>query len=455
MPDRIEAFIEAVAAEIRWKKARPVLTEEIRTHLLDQRDAYAAQGMTEDAAQAEAVRQMGDPVALGTDLDRIHRPRPQWGLLALALVLTAAGVFLRYSLTADMPAISLGDRQMDLLGGLIGAGALAVGYLLDVSFLSRRAWWICAALAAVFLCFLPWKANSAAWMSAQMLALFPLTLALVLWKQRGKRWWGAAVCLGWTVLAAAACCLCPSVYALVLVTMAGLVLGLFFALRDWLGLGRKKSVLLVLALGLGVLAVIVAARWEHLRYSLFADLGPTNQGYFAFILREALAGARWIGPAELPAWAAENDLTFRQVVPEMDSDALLVNLICTWGWLPFLALVGAFLAFFLWLLWKTLRLRQTLGRAVCLAAVTTLAVQAMASLTLTLGVPVLAGGFPLVVGNTNTVLDLFLIGLALSALRNGSLPERAPAPCRKSSVFLRRIRWENGELILSLRPKQG
>ena len=37
--------------------------------------------MTEDAAQAEAVRQMGDPVALGTDLDRIHRPRPQWGLL--------------------------------------------------------------------------------------------------------------------------------------------------------------------------------------------------------------------------------------------------------------------------------------------------------------------------------------------------------------------------------------
>ncbi len=455
MPDRIEAFIEAVAAEIRWKKARPVLTEEIHTHLLDQRDAYAAQGMTEDAAQAEAVRQMGDPVALGTDLDRIHRPRPQWGLLVLALVLTAAGVFLRYSLTADMPAISLGDRQMDLLGGLVGAGALAVGYLLDVSFLSRRAWWACAALAAVFLCFLPWKANSAAWMSAQMLALFPLTLALVLWKQRGKRWRGAAVCLGWTALAAAACCLCPSVYVLVLVTMAGLVLGLFFALRDWLGLGRKKSVLLVLALGLGVLAVIVAARWEHSRYSLFADLGPTNQGYFAFILREALEGARWLGPAELPAWAAEQGLTFRQVVPEMDSDALLVNLICTWGWLPFLALVGVFLAFFLWLLWKTLRLRQTLGRAVCLAAVTTLAVQALASLTLTLGVPVLAGGFPLVVSNINTVLDLFLIGLALSALRNGSLPERAPAPCRKGSVFLRRIRWENGELILSLRPKQG
>lgn len=298
MPDRISAFVEAVGAEIRWKKARPLLTEEIRTHLLDQRDACVAQGMAEDEAQAEAVRQMGDPVALGADLDRVHRPRPQWGLLALALMLAAAGAFLRFSLTADVPYVSLQDRQMDLLGGLMGAAALAAGYLLDVSALGRRAWWTCAALMAVFLCFLPWRVNGPAWLSAQLLSLFALTLALVLWKQRGRRWRGAAVCLSWTALAAAACCLCPSVYALVQVTMA-------------------------------------------------------------------------------------------------------------------------------------------------------------ASLSLTLGAPVLSGGFPLVVGNVNTVVDMLLIGLALSALRDGGLPETAPALCRNRSAAFRRVRWENGELIFSLRPRQG
>ena len=455
MPDRINDFVEAVGAEIRWKKARPPLTEEIRTHLLDQRDACLAQGMDEDAAQAEAVRQMGDPALLGADLDRVHRPRPQWGLLLLALALTAAGAFLRFTLTAHIPHISLQERQLDLLGGLVGAAALAAGYLLDVSALGRRAWWACAALAAMFLCFLPWRVSGPAWMSAQILSLFALTLALVLWKQRGRRWRGAAVCLGWTALAAAACCLCPSVYALVQVTMAGLVLGLFFAWRDWLGLGRWKSVVLVLTLGLGVLALITAARWERLQYSLFANLSPTNQGYFAFILREALSCARWIGPAENPAWAVEGDFTLQQAVPEMASDALLVNLICTWGWLPFLMLVGVFLAFFLWLLWKTIHLRQTLGRAVCLAALTTLTIQAAGSLSLTLGVPVLPGGFPLVVGNVNTVVDMLLIGLALSALRDGGLPETAPVPCRETCPAFRRVRWENGELIFSLRPRQG
>ena len=38
----------------------------------------------------------------------------------------------------------------------------------------------------------------------------------------------------------------------------------------------------------------------------------------------------------------------------------------------------------------------------------------------------LSGGFPLVVGNVNTAVDMFLIGLALSALRDGGLPEGAP-----------------------------
>ena len=81
--------------QVRWKKARPGLAAEIRTHLLDQRDACLAQGMDEGAAQGEAVRQMGDPVALGTDLDRVHRPRPQWGLLVFALALAALGTLVR------------------------------------------------------------------------------------------------------------------------------------------------------------------------------------------------------------------------------------------------------------------------------------------------------------------------------------------------------------------------
>ena len=55
MPERktIQSWLETVAAQIRWRRARPVLTRELAQHLEDQRDAYAAQGQENAEALAE------------------------------------------------------------------------------------------------------------------------------------------------------------------------------------------------------------------------------------------------------------------------------------------------------------------------------------------------------------------------------------------------------------------
>ena len=47
---------------------------------------------------------MGDPVSVGTELDRLHRPRPQWGLLGLTIALACVGALLRVWLANDDPA---------------------------------------------------------------------------------------------------------------------------------------------------------------------------------------------------------------------------------------------------------------------------------------------------------------------------------------------------------------
>lgn len=38
----IDGYLEAVAEQIKWRRARPVVTRELRQHLEDQRDAFAA-----------------------------------------------------------------------------------------------------------------------------------------------------------------------------------------------------------------------------------------------------------------------------------------------------------------------------------------------------------------------------------------------------------------------------
>ena len=451
MPDQIETYVETAMDQVRWKKARPGLAAEIRTHFLDQRAACLAQGMDEGAAQGEAVRQMGDPVALGTDLDRVHRPRPQWGLLVFALALAMLGTLLRMRLSTNLKFISNDDLMLDLAGGVLGAVCLAAGYLLDVSALGRRAGWVCMGfLAIVVFLLLSWdlRVQGVSWQVEFFLYLFPLTLALLLWRLRGRGWPGALGAMAWAGLCGISCLLTPSLFALFQVTLSALVLGLFFSCRDWFGIGKKLGTVLVTLLGLGVLFLIVYYwYWRQFRFDIHPELDPLNQGYYAAAIRTALSGAKWLGPVD-PSLLVTEDGFPR--VPNMDSDNLLTNLICSWGWLPFLAVVGAFAAFFLWMLWKTIRLRQTLGRAVCLGGLTALGVQAVFSLLLNLGVPLFAASFPLVVGNTGTVLNMFFIGLMLSAFRDGAMPEDRPA---ERLLTVPAVSWVDGVLTVNFKGR--
>ena len=437
--------------QVRWKKARPGLAAEIRTHLLDQRDACLAQGMDEGAAQGEAVRQMGDPVALGTDLDRVHRPRPQWGLLVFALALAMLGTLLRMRLSANLKFISNDDLMLDLAGGVLGAVCLAAGYLLDISALGRRAGWVSMGfLAIVVFLLLSWdlRVQGVSWQVEFFLYLFPLTLALLLWRLRGQGWPGVLVAMTWAGLCGISCLLTPSLFALFQVTLSALVLGLFFSCRDWFGIGKKLGMVLVTVLGLGILFLIVYyGYWTQFRFDIHPELDPLNQGYYAAAIRTALSGARWLGPAAPSLWFTENGWP---LVPNIEGDNLLTNLICSWGWLPFLAVVGAFAALFLWMLWKTIRLRQTLGRAVCLGGLTALGVQAVFSLLLNLGVPLFAASFPLVVGNTGTVLNMFFIGLMLSAFRDGAMPEERPA---ERLLTVPAVSWIDGVLTVNFKGR--
>lgn len=70
-----QEYLEILMEQLRCKKARGMVEEEIRSHIEDQKCAYMADGMDEETAEEEAVRQMGDPVETGIELDRIHKPQ--------------------------------------------------------------------------------------------------------------------------------------------------------------------------------------------------------------------------------------------------------------------------------------------------------------------------------------------------------------------------------------------
>ena len=75
--------MKTLMEQIRCVKARDGVVKEIAQHMEDQIQAYEEDGMSYDDAVKEAVRQMGDPVAVGVELDHIHRPRTDWKMIIM------------------------------------------------------------------------------------------------------------------------------------------------------------------------------------------------------------------------------------------------------------------------------------------------------------------------------------------------------------------------------------
>ena len=71
----MEKYLEKLLLQIRCKKARPYIAEEIKGHIESQIEDNIADGMSYEEAEKNAVADMGDPIAVGISLDKIHKPQ--------------------------------------------------------------------------------------------------------------------------------------------------------------------------------------------------------------------------------------------------------------------------------------------------------------------------------------------------------------------------------------------
>ena len=92
---RREEYLYTLTEQIRCKMARGTIEQEINDHIEDQKAEFLSEGMSQTEAEEAAVREMGDPVEVGLEMDRIHRPTMAWGMIALIVGLSIAGYLLR------------------------------------------------------------------------------------------------------------------------------------------------------------------------------------------------------------------------------------------------------------------------------------------------------------------------------------------------------------------------
>ena len=302
-PETIRDYLDTVTAQIRWKRARAAAVRELETHLEDQRQEFQTEGYPPEEAERLAVEEMGDPVAVGTDLDRLHRPRPQWGMLAVTLALLLVGSYLRYALTR------VGEPWYDLdpfrcaLSAAAGAAALMGAYFLDVSRLLYRARWVyMGAIAAGVLCLLfsP-NVNNASYFTRYIVLLYPAVYALWLYDCRGKGWRGLLAAVAGGLPLTLICLAAPFMQGMVLLLVIGCFLLLLAVRMDWFTVPRRQGLAAVGGLAAimagAVLWLLFAAGYNSARIQalLHPETDPMGSGYQSIMTRRVLEASRLVG----------------------------------------------------------------------------------------------------------------------------------------------------------------
>lgn len=117
----IKEFLENVCKQIKYKPAKNVISQELEEHIEEIKEDYIKSGINEKEAEEKAVKQMGEAEKIGKELNKVHKPKLDWKLILLILILIGVGIFINMLKQNDINRPYLANSiSFTIIGSIIG-----------------------------------------------------------------------------------------------------------------------------------------------------------------------------------------------------------------------------------------------------------------------------------------------------------------------------------------------
>ena len=458
--DRQE-YLKSLTEQIRTKRARTMVAEEVEAHIEDQKQDFMAHGLGEEEAESMAVVEMGDPVEAGVKLDRVHRPKMEWTVLMAILIISIMGLILQAVITSSFPTTNVSTFQAlknNFVDGGIGlvmligiAVMLGICYL-DYSILIKWAFpiWVILQLPAVISIFMNIFFDETIWIGPMVngRSMFQIYLSYLvipfyagtIYHFRGKGTKGliiSTVCLGISVITDL---MIPFMASAVITGITGLLLLHVAIEKGWFGKNKKKF--LVRMWGVAVICLVLSLG------VIFLGNGRVIKGYQAQRLTALFTGEAWDytrgAVANVASTAKDSDMSrqFQEQNSEKikitdpyngtaevqavtlynyaRNDYIWTYLFHYFGTTKGIFLVAVFIIFLLLLLRMAVKQKNCLGYLMSVGCVLFLILQSLFYMGVNAGFYPISGNYmPLLSNGKITMLITYIyMGILLSVYRN-------------------------------------
>ncbi|MBD5509019.1 MAG: FtsW/RodA/SpoVE family cell cycle protein [Lachnospiraceae bacterium] len=357
----MEEFIKSVTDQIRCVRARAGVAKELFDHIEDQAAAYEEEGELHEEAVRRAVREMGDPVEVGVELDRIHRPQTDFKMIGMAFAFSAAGFFVLCGVNGLTHYPEYLIKQCLVV--FLSFGVMAGMYFLDYSFVGRYAYGIYVLVTIVTFIGSMYAARGGMVPRTFMLSyLYVPVYAGILYRLRGGAYgalvWGIVIQM---VNAVFVLTFSSTLYTTLNVYMICAVLLILAIRKRWFAVDRKKAAFIVIGALFGLPTVLLIGRgvlfgaaygFQTMRLQawLHPEKYAEGAGYLYQFIRQELSSAKFIGPSD-SIFVKKEGVTqgakawlIGAPIPYPTEPFVLLQLICNYGILAGLAMVAAFSA---------------------------------------------------------------------------------------------------------------
>ena len=97
--NKIKAYMNLVCTQIKFKDIHENIKEELIDHIDNIVEENMDKGLSLEESIDIGIKQMGDPYILGQELNKVHKPKPEWSILALTFIFTLIGILSMYAMS--------------------------------------------------------------------------------------------------------------------------------------------------------------------------------------------------------------------------------------------------------------------------------------------------------------------------------------------------------------------
>ncbi len=416
---KIDKFLETVCEQVRWKKAHGMIHEEIKNHIVDQKNAFMNEGLDEETATDKAIKEMGDPVLIGTELDQAHRPKTEWGIIFLTGIMLLFGFGIRLFVSYDSHTpLLLGKNFVSIL---IGTGCMIAAYFADFTIIGKYpksifAGFITAIAVAMYL----FPTINRRYTYVQfILLLFPIAISGIIYNMRTRGYAGIILSGAFLIITVLIGDMIPSLSMVALVISAFLILITTAIIKGWFNVDRLYGILLIYVPIVGIMSTVfikwifgASYRKDRLLNAINPQRDLTGSGYIPARIRELLSNAKLVGRG-LPGLGSH-------MLPEINTNYILTYLIHRLGWISLIIIMVIMAIFIVHSFILCSEQKSVLGRLVSTAILITFTMEVVFYTISNLGLPIVTSTLPFIsYSGISIIINMTLIGIMLSVFKSG------------------------------------